>query len=621
MAGALATRKSAFWRMVDRMRCISTDPSYSYEPLTGISSFRILELLPGDANDHISFRLHLADWNHPPPYEALSYAWGDSKDRIALLCDGKYAVEVTRNLLEALLQLRRPSSSRYIWADAACIDQNNLNERAHQVSNMEYIYENASSVLVWLGRDDKGLAGKASHFMQNLAQKCCDKLQIPLEAVEESDNLYSLLPDEAFRSFENGCEESWQVLHWYFSHSWFSRLWVFQEVNAQTKVCVQCGSASSSWHVVGLAATYISKFSEIWFNQRFTETLYINAYIMRSRALHLEYSMPQLLDWARNFKTSDPRDRIYALLGRPVFSKMNPPISVDYRISKLKLYRDIATRCIHDFGDLSVLLFIQHSETTMDSFPSWVPQWDQSIQKSPIGFSKAVKFAAGGPPTSSHVDATVHGSVLHILGVLVDEISAKVNINTFKWFNSADHRMPEHPILTSWKAQRTNPITYCTGESGMDVSALVYTAGTGRLGTEAGFVRAVDNYAEEFQSNFAAYITRLMDISRQDTSEYTDLNIKAQAGSWQAYEAAARTMSWNRSFFTTKKCYMGLGPQLLQPGDWVCVLFGAKVPYILRPYNGNYKLVGEAYLHGVMDGEIVAQYEEGTVPHKLFEIY
>lgn len=85
-------------------------------------------------------------------------------------------------------------------------------------------------------------------------------------------------------------------------------------------------------------------------------------------------------------------------------------------------------------------------------------------------------------------------------------------------------------------------------------------------------------------------------------------------------EEAARTMSWNRSFFTTKNGYLGLGPQLLQPGDWVCVLFGAKAPFILRRYNRKCKLVGEAYLHGAKDGEIVGQYEEGRVPHKLFEI-
>lgn len=52
---------------------------------------------------------------------------------------------------------------------------------------------------------------------------------------------------------------------------------------------------------------------------------------------------------------------------------------------------------------------------------------------------------------------------------------------------------------------------------------------------------------------------------------------------------------------------MSYVPPLSRVGDEVCVLFGMEVPFILRPVPGSssleYELVGECYVHGMMDGE------------------
>jgi hypothetical protein len=40
-------------------------------------------------------------------------------------------------------------------------------------------------------------------------------------------------------------------------------------------------------------------------------------------------------------------------------------------------------------------------------------------------------------------------------------------------------------------------------------------------------------------------------------------------------------------------------------GDEVWVLGGAATPYVLRPIGGGrYRLVGDAYVHGIMHGEV-----------------
>ncbi|KAK5948640.1 hypothetical protein OHC33_010399, partial [Knufia fluminis] len=63
-----------------------------------------------------------------------------------------------------------------------------------------------------------------------------------------------------------------------------------------------------------------------------------------------------------------------------------------------------------------------------------------------------------------------------------------------------------------------------------------------------------------------------------------------------------------RRFSVTKdKLYMGVGPDITMPGDKLCVIPGCCAPFVIRPKGKHYQLVGECYVHGVMDGEIMAQ--------------
>ncbi|RYP25962.1 hypothetical protein DL768_011875 [Monosporascus sp. mg162] len=116
--------------------------------------------------------------------------------------------------------------------------------------------------------------------------------------------------------------------------------------------------------------------------------------------------------------------------------------------------------------------------------------------------------------------------------------------------------------------------------------------------------------------------------------------------------------SGGRSFFVTEKGYIGTGPPVVRPGDTVSVLLGSRVPFVLRSIDGAtsatggavprkcheaevrtlftetareragadaarpvvkvetehcheahwncYQVVGDAYVHGAMDGSIVA---------------
>jgi hypothetical protein len=65
---------------------------------------------------------------------------------------------------------------------------------------------------------------------------------------------------------------------------------------------------------------------------------------------------------------------------------------------------------------------------------------------------------------------------------------------------------------------------------------------------------------------------------------------------------------YNTRPFLSHKGYVGLCPPETEPGDTIAVFAGVKLPYIIRlNTNGStWKLIGEAYVHGIMDGEYVS---------------
>jgi hypothetical protein len=69
-----------------------------------------------------------------------------------------------------------------------------------------------------------------------------------------------------------------------------------------------------------------------------------------------------------------------------------------------------------------------------------------------------------------------------------------------------------------------------------------------------------------------------------------------------------------RDLFITNQGHLGVGLTSLEVGDEVWVLVGVRVPLILRPVGeGQYRLVGEAYVHGIMHGEAIDKTAEESI--------
>lgn len=211
---------------------------------------RLLTLYPGQFTDEVCATVSHETYHHHHgvPYECLSYAWGDaegqeyvhlryeaSQDPVVLRC--------RRNLVTALRYLRYPDKSRVIWADAICIDQDNVGERSRLVAHMGEIYKRAVQIVVWLGEEDEGTAS---------ALETIDKLSEGI-MLHSHHRTCETIPGSEAETVEHRPSDSvikpsdWKSLNQLMLRPWFKRLWVRQEVQLASKVIMKCGRLEMEW--------------------------------------------------------------------------------------------------------------------------------------------------------------------------------------------------------------------------------------------------------------------------------------------------------------------------------------------------------------------------------------
>lgn len=373
--------------------------TYSQLPASKPGSFRILKLQPGEKEAPIVCNLMHARldirpprwwrrwrwWKRQPEYEAISYVWGSSDRPVSIECDGKRLC-ITENLRDALVRVRLPKHPRSIWADSICIDQNNLDEKGHQVQFMSKIYKNASKVLICLGKDDKGHAQKAMSLVKDVSNMIAKTLP---ECEQRHDSFPWFAPDDPWIQ-----DDRWPAYVPLLYRPWFRRGWVLQEVALAQDAVVLWGEAECSW--ISLMDT------EIWINTRgrmhvtndqgqeyypaFIHTLlhrYMGGHSIRLRPLAgegliLELSVPDFMGTTRKLILSDPMDRVFAFLA--ILDDISPSalhITVDYSKTPESVYTEFAVAYLQATRDLNLLQYVQHTNESIElETPSWVPLWN-----------------------------------------------------------------------------------------------------------------------------------------------------------------------------------------------------------------------------------------------------
>ncbi|KAH8691727.1 heterokaryon incompatibility protein-domain-containing protein [Phaeosphaeriaceae sp. PMI808] len=667
-----------------------------------------------------------------PSYEAMSYVWGPAPRSEPIRCNGKI-LNITPSLNNALRRIRKPSDTIRVWADGICIDQSDLRERKMQVDLMRLIFANATMVSIYLGgevdcpvedcsvlkaifqvewgykrvkkrpEDIPPSRNLLQSFLPGIRQQYAtrrrfsrDRASVPVERglpeLQSTDPTANQLKVFRFDSQSvdaTACRpQAWRlpmrlglrkltpsalrVIAEFFDNPWFSRIWVVQEVAESKDARVLLGNQEIPWQqVVGLAKRVLREAESRAAILQFSKTKGIhNALVMNNNiSIASPDPIPSLLQSTRDFAATDPRDKVYAMLHRPIrkpqryinvqflqrkhyleffaqgtsllyllsvcldhtltdirfwylmlslgtvihhlqflhrtrsialdylqrladfVMKLNRmvwsrfpvadtifnmlEIRADYSLTAPSVYRTVATRLIERTRKLNILSYVTHGAAIDTTYPSWVPRWDMPTG----GVEVLTAFSNHKYRASSDMEHTLHISSeyadhLTVEGVRFSSISFVSDVISQTWFRKSKQDQPvlDNALAPAFKDQ--------------DRRAYIATLTAGRLG----------------------HVDR----------EYGTIT----PGEIQWSTAAALRACYGRRQFVMENRAVGIGPAAMQTGDVVCVLFGGCVPYILRATetDGLYRIVGESYVQGMMQGEVIKEWKAGKFAKQRFTL-
>lgn len=282
-----------------------------YEPLQHETSIRLLEVQRGYIDDDLVCKTidSLADSTAGIPYSALSYTWGEYGPKKAIIYVNGHEFHATENLYLALRRIRKADRSVYLWADAICIDQNNEEEKGHQVKQMGAIYAGAEEVLIWLGESDEDMDA-----LMDLADSAA-KLRVRMPPTEEDWNV--LKHHRAAKKKKRLEHVKYQKDNQKFglkklmNMRWFERVWVLQEVAMARTAKILCGS----WVIPGQIFALMPKLLGLDIGTHARAVLDIMPRYRASSWWSSDRSLAVLLEKYADSHSTLSRDKIYALLG------------------------------------------------------------------------------------------------------------------------------------------------------------------------------------------------------------------------------------------------------------------------------------------------------------------
>lgn len=553
----------------------------------------------------------------------MSYRWGDPKDTTPICIrlteyQGEQESDetpylpwpVTRNLEQALRALRLPDRDRLLWVDALCINQNDDVERGRQVRIMGQIYQNCVRDLLWLGPENAQISRamrlilKIQGHGESGHKKTCRSM------VETESTTFSAFSDQDWDDLKS------LILH---PVEW-GRVWIIQELILSPEFTLVCGKDTLDWNCIdsvlennrdvlkkidlqgpelGALLEVIGKVSTI---RTYRMPLEITTPLFSKSLLTTFF----FLDW----EATDGRDKVYAVLSLTTDGK---DLGVDYQKTMDQLSIDFAKTCLAQ-GSVRILSHnttycvaktqylkqypSSHANSTTKQellvprrkdWPTWIPDLSDDIIKgakiSGLSVAGVSKYNACGTMGSMKALQVIQCKITPSLGLLmagifVDSVALVSPITLVSENETPRNRWTRDAL--AWAPPETkqpNAILqlYPWSDSQHEsvVSAYWRTIITDRRADKR------LNAEDLRQHNWYADISEGSDIPEENTL----------------------LVGW-RFGKTAAGMYCMLPPQS-KVGDTICVPLGGQVPLLLRSRNGNdelYELIGEVYVHGVMDG-------------------
>jgi hypothetical protein len=606
---------------------------YDIVPINAEKQIRLLTLLPsprisstGLHDASIRCSLKAVSLIEKPAYKALSYTWGAETPLREIVIDEK-TFGVTVNLHAALCHLQEDKPI-HLWVDAICINQKDEHEKNKQVEQMGVIYKAATQVLAWLGpaADDSDIA---MHVLENLGG---DALKAGVLNIHRDVHMKLWQPDPqglltSIRqpiedlSKRTGPNLPHAAIKSLTQRNYWTRTWIVQEFSLAADLVIICGSKRlpvaefmAAYIFIGMNRTIATKSisaSDLIDPirgpplEQFLQAAHSGApskmigsrrrYKQQTSEYHSSM-MELLILFSTSLEASNPRDKIYGFLGlAPDFTDLD--IKVDYNKKPYEVFTDTAKALLRN-NYTDILAWCQFPKQ-QPNLPSWVPDFTSTLRE-PYGSYKCrtlIKplFSASGSSdvTISAENTSDSPSTITISGLTIDTINEVGSV----WENpkNADDSR-DVPLFL-------DEIAYFCSQAQSAPKPIVRDP---KFWSEA-FWRipcADQEYHGPARERAGATaqdgFREVVDKYNNDHTGYED---PLRTASFTRYYMAMQYLYGLRPFIS-EQGYVGLVPEHARPGDSICVIFGAIVPFVLRKVpGGGLKLVGEAYVHGIMDGE------------------
>jgi hypothetical protein len=655
--------------------------TYKYTELLDRDSIRLMTLQPGRNGDDLYCSLSEVPLRKAPKYEALSYVWGDAIMAESICCDGS-PLYITDTLKIAIQRLRRPELPRLLWIDQICIDQSDDNERGHQVKLMKSIYGMANEVIIWLGDASNIETAPAFFLISKIFAQMRPKI-IPYVESEANNMTSSEFPTNkvmAGLGLPPRDSPEWDALLRLTELPYFTRIWVIQESRAAKSAKMLWGNFEADWSAFCAMAFFLVRLGcmQTFKGDDPRPGLDLNdiLVLMPQSFSKSPESLLYLLWTTQHCKATDPRDRVFALLGLPTdLSSHELSFEADYHKSTIEVYQDLAKFSILNLQSLDVLSYVCHANSlpTSDS-PSWCPRWDRNASwggpLSGLGF----KACAGKRAILLEMDQSQH--TLSIQGVKVASVEWTSQLGKESVLDVSLHSA----IHDCWKKVSQKLPGFYNGKPLIQRFVSTLTAGITFDSRTQNHTPVKNEHLFDYVAYFSASLGHI--IVHPDISSHHkicprhNLNstilalelarhlgeepkpIEASASIQDSFKVIMRTihpgneaaaaeaflvlmlllagggsssrflsaLQWGgigtENFFLTKSGLIGIGPRAMETGDIVAVLYGGQTPYILRPTTADHFLfVGACYVDGIMSGEAIKMVEEGNLEAESFTLY
>jgi hypothetical protein len=434
------------------------------------------------------------------------------------------------------------------------------------------------------------------------------------------------------------------------SCKWWSRQWVIQELVLPSKANVHFDNLVAPWELFSRAARNYDKHRTSCCKDHYT---HLNGNDIRlleqfsRKVLEMDdlrrhwhklaqgdhsthITLRQLLWKFRDRGATDPRDKVYTLVPLVDYWNGQHEIQQDYFAKPQHVFRAAAQKVIAVDNTLDILMGTM--EKNMSGLPSWVPDWTAKAPQFEEERLERCSLFGAALDHALQIDI-IQDTYMKVSGIEFDEIITVAGIMDFSSNEISQELFAEWYSITC----RSMPMTAAYPSGGTRLDAYwrtlcldtVRSLDTRKVGTR--YSRCSKDYVRDCQQKWMDAEGMPLYLRFNTGDDMADVAVPANDLSrgidtvlnFVAVDFAICSATWGRRLFFTKRGYIGLGPPTVEEGDTVQILGGGSMPFVLR--NGGQKriptegwkechqLLGECYLHGIMDGEAAEGYEEQKI--------